>query len=289
MSVFNSELQSLRYRHGEVMLTKRPAGGVWGWYTGADSRFSGGAGSGYSLSQSGMATGGDTVFELNDSWLAVGAFVSYTDNRISYNRGGSGTVGSTGGGLYATWLNNDNYYVDGVIKFNRFRNELHTRMSNGTVVKGDYHQNGFGGSLEAGNTFSLNKNSWIQPYIRGTAFRADAKDISLDNGMKAKAGATKSLQGEAGVNIGMNLDVAGTIVRPYLTAAVSHELSDNNRVRINNLYDFTNDISGTTGKYGVGVSARLTPDASIWAAVGYQKGENTESPLTGAVGFRINF
>ncbi len=287
--VFNSELQSLRFRHGDVMQNTRSPGGVWGRYTGSDTRISGGAGSGYSLTQSGMETGGDTVFDLNDSRLAVGAFVSYTDNSISHNRGGSSTVGSTGGGLYATWFNNDGYYVDGVVKVNRFRNELRTWMSDGTAVKGDYHQNGFGGSLEAGRTFSLNENTWIQPYLRSTAFRAESKDISLDNGMKAKAGTTKSLQGEVGVNLGMNLDVAGTVVRPYLTTAVSHEFSDNNKVRINDSYNFTNDISGTTGKYGAGVSAQLTANAGVWAEASYQNGENTESPVTGSVGFRINF
>ncbi|MEG6334704.1 autotransporter outer membrane beta-barrel domain-containing protein [Enterobacter hormaechei] len=287
--VFNSELQSLRFRHGDVMQNTRSPGGVWGRYTGSDTRINGGAGSGYSLTQSGMETGGDTVFDLNDSRLAVGAFVSFTDNSISHNRGGSSTVGSTGGGLYATWFNNDGYYVDGVVKVNRFRNELRTWMSDGTAVKGDYHQNGFGGSLEAGRTFSLNENTWIQPYLRSTAFRAESKDISLDNGMKAKAGTTKSLQGEVGVNLGMNLDVAGTVVRPYLTTAVSHEFSDNNKVRINDSYNFTNDISGTTGKYGAGVSAQLTANAGVWAEASYQNGENTESPVTGSVGFRINF
>ncbi|MFP2739467.1 autotransporter outer membrane beta-barrel domain-containing protein [Escherichia coli] len=287
--VFNSELQTLRFRHGDVMQNTRSPGGVWGRYTGSDTRINGGAGSGYSLTQSGMETGGDTVFDLNDSRLAVGAFVSYTDNSISHNRGGSSTVGSTGGGLYATWFNNDGYYVDGVVKVNRFRNELRTWMSDGTAVKGDYHQNGFGGSLEAGRTFSLNENTWIQPYLRSTAFRAESKDISLDNGMKAKAGTTKSLQGEVGVNLGMNLDVAGTVVRPYLTTAVSHEFSDNNKVRINDSYNFTNDISGTTGKYGAGVSAQLTANAGVWAEASYQNGENTESPVTGSVGFRINF
>ncbi|MEG2266736.1 MAG: autotransporter outer membrane beta-barrel domain-containing protein, partial [Acinetobacter sp.] len=195
----------------------------------------------------------------------------------------------TGGGLYATWFDNDGYYVDGVIKFNRFSNELRTWMSDGSAVKGDYSQNGFGGSLEAGKTFSLNENTWAQPYVRTTAFRADEKDISLNNGMKASIGATKSLQAETGVNLGMNLDVAGKTVKPYLKAAVSHEFSDNNKVQINNRYDFTNDISGTTGKYGVGVSAQLTPNAGVWAEANYQKGENIESPVTGSVGFRINF
>lgn len=287
--IFNSELQNLRFRHGDVMQNTRTPGGVWGRYTGSDNRISGGASSGYTLTQNGFETGGDKAFDLGDSRLAVGAFVSYTDNSIKHARGGKSTVDSTGGGLYATWFDNDGYYVDGVIKFNRFSNELRTWMSDGTAVKGDYSQNGFGGSLEAGKTFSLNENTWAQPYVRATAFRADAKDISLNNGMKASIGATKSLLAETGVNLGMNLDVAGKTVKPYLKAAVSHEFSDNNKVQINNRYDFTNDISGTTGKYGAGVSAKLTPNAEVWAEANYQKGENIESPVTGSVGFRINF
>ncbi|ENM1949527.1 autotransporter adhesin/invasin glycoprotein TibA [Citrobacter braakii] len=287
--VFNSELQNLRFRHGDFMQNTRSPGGVWGRYTGSDNRISGGASSGYSLTQNGFETGGDKVFDLGESRLAVGAFVSYTDNSISHNRGGDSTIGSTGGGLYATWTDNDGYYVDGVLKYNRFSNELRTRMSDGTAVKGDYSQNGFGGSLEAGKTFSLNDNTWAQPYVRTTAFRADAKDISLNNGMKASIGTTKSLQAETGVNLGMNLDIAGKTVKPYLKAAISHEFSDNNKVRINDRYDFTNDISGTTGKYGAGVSAQLTPNAEVWAEANYQKGVNIESPVTGNVGFRINF
>ena len=287
--VFNSELQNLRFRHGDFMQNTRSPGGVWGRYTGSDNRISGGASSGYALTQNGFETGGDKVFDLGESRLAVGAFVSYTDNSISHNRGGDSTIGSTGGGLYATWFDNDGYYVDGVLKYNRFNNELRTWMSDGTAVKGDYSQNGFGGSLEAGKTFSLNDNTWAQPYVRTTAFRTDAKDISLNNGMKASIGTTKSLQAEAGLNLGMTLDAGGKEVKPYLSAAVSHEFSDNNKARINDSYDFRNDISGTTGKYGLGVSAQLTPNAGVWAEARYENGKHTESPVTGSVGFRFNF
>lgn len=287
--VFNSELDNLRFRHGDVMQNTRAPGGVWGRYTGSDNRISGGASSGYTLTQNGFETGADMVFDLGNSSLAVGTFFSYSDNSIKHARGGKSKVDSTGGGLYATWFDNDGYYVDGVLKYNRFDNELRTWMSDGTAVKGDYSQNGFGGSLEAGRTFGLNENAWAQPYVRTTAFRADEKDIHLNNGMKAKVGATKSLQAEAGVKLGMTLDVGGKEVKPYLSAAVNHEFSDNNKVRINDTYDFRNDISGTTGKYGLGVSAQLTPNAGLWAEARYENGKQTESPVTGSVGFRFNF
>lgn len=287
--VFNSELQNLHFRHGDVMQNTRSPGGVWGRYTGSDNRISGGASSGYTLAQNGFETGADKVFDLGDSSLAVGAFFSYSDNSIRHARGGKSKVDSTGGGMYATWFDNDGYYVDGVLKYNRFNNELRTWMSDGTAVKGDYSQNGFGGSLEAGKTISLNEKAWAQPYVRTTAFRADERDIHLNNGMKASIGATKSLQAEAGVNLGMILDVGGKEVKPYLSAAVSHEFSDNNKVRINDSYDFRNDISGTTGKYGLGVSAQLTPNAGVWAEARYENGKHNESPVTGSVGFRFNF
>ena len=126
--VFNSELQNLRFRHGDFMQNSSSQGGVWGRYTGSDNRISGGANSGLSLTQNGFETGGDKVYDLGESRLAVGAFVSYTDNSVKHNRGGDSTIGSTDGGLYATWSDNNGYYLDGVLKYNRFSNELRTRM-----------------------------------------------------------------------------------------------------------------------------------------------------------------
>lgn len=51
----------------------------------------------------------------------------------------------------------------------------------------------------------------------------------------------------------------------------------------------TTDLSGTTGKHGLGVSAQLTPNAGVWAEARYENGRHTELPVTASVGFRINF
>lgn len=287
--IFNQELQNLRFRRGDVVQNSPAPGGVWGRYLGSDTRISGAAGSGYKLRQSGFETGGDKVFELDDSRLAVGAFFSFTDNRINHARGGNSDVDSTGGGLYATWADSSGLYVDGVAKVNHFSNRLQTQMSDSTPVRGNYSQNGYGASLEVGKTFRFSENVWAEPYVLGRAFRAEGRDIRLDNGMKTRIDTTKSLQAEVGVSVGMNLDVGGTVVKPYLSAAVNHEFSDNNNVRINDSYDFLNDISGTTGKYGLGVSAQLTPNAGVWAEARYENGRHTESPVTASAGFRINF
>ena len=285
--IFNSELQGLRFRNSEKSENSRTSGGVWGHYIGSDNHISS-KGAGYSLTQYGIVTGGDKRFDLSDGVLSLGAFVSFSDNNIRHNRGGKSSIDSKSVGLYMTY-DTHGYYIDGVLKFNRFKNELRTHMSDGTMVSGDYHQNGFGGSLEVGKYFSLNENTWLLPYARTTALAVNDDNISLSNGMKAEINTTHSFQGEVGVNLGMDLDVGKTKIRPYLTAGVSHEFSNHNKVKINKAYDFTNDISGTTGKYGLGMDVQLTSNASIWGEANYLKGNNVESPVTGTVGFKINF
>ncbi|EFO1428333.1 autotransporter outer membrane beta-barrel domain-containing protein [Escherichia coli] len=285
--IFNSELQGLRFRNSEKSENSRTSGGVWGHYIGSDKHISS-KGAGYSLTQYGIVTGGDKRFDLSDGVLSLGAFVSFSDNNIRHNRGGKSSIDSKSVGLYMTY-DTHGYYIDGVLKFNRFKNELRTHMSDGTMVSGDYHQNGFGGSLEVGKYFSLNENTWLLPYARTTALAVNDDNISLSNGMKAEINTTHSFQGEVGVNLGMDLDVGKTKIRPYLTAGVSHEFSNYNKVKINKAYDFTNDISGTTGKYGLGMDVQLTSNASIWGEANYLKGNNVESPVTGTVGFKINF
>ncbi len=285
--IFNSELQGLRFRTSEKSENSRTSGGVWGHYIGSDKHISS-QGAGYSLTQYGIVTGGDKRFDLSDGVLSLGAFVSFSDNNIRHNRGGKSSIDSKSVGLYMTY-DTHGYYIDGVLKFNRFKNELRTHMSDGTMVSGDYHQNGFGGSLEVGKYFSLNENTWLLPYVRTTALSVNDDNISLSNGMKAEINTTHSFQGEVGVNLGMDLDVGKTKIRPYLTAGVSHEFSNHNKVKINKAYDFTNDISGTTGKYGLGMDVQLTSNASIWGEANYLKGNNVESPVTGTVGFKINF
>ena len=287
--IFNSELQNLRFRHGDVQSSNAAPGGVWARYLGSNNHISGAQNSAYHLNQSGMEIGGDTVLETAAGRLAVGAFVGYSDNNISHARGGSSSVDSTSGGLYATWMHNSGFYVDALAKYNHFSNDMEARMTDGTQAKGDYSQNGFGGSLETGMTFTPLADFWIQPYLRATAFRAEGETVQLDNGMKANISDTKSFQGEAGTSAGLNLDIANVPVKPYLKVAVVREFEDNNNVRINDTYDFRNDISGTTGKYGAGVSADLSQNASVWVEANYQKGDNIESPVTANAGFRINF
>ena len=149
--VFDGEMQALRTRHGDV---QQGNGGVWARYLHNSTDITAGAGAAFSLGQNGMEVGADKVFALADGKLSIGALTSYSKSSVN-QRDENSHVRSMGAGLYSTYVSSAGYYVDGVVKFNHFNNDLRTRTDQGQAVKGSYSQNGIGASLEAGYKYAL--------------------------------------------------------------------------------------------------------------------------------------
>ncbi|HCA3581752.1 TPA: autotransporter outer membrane beta-barrel domain-containing protein [Salmonella enterica subsp. enterica serovar Ball] len=72
-----------------------------------------------------------------------------------------------------------------------------------------------------------------------------------------------------------------------LTAAVSHEYSAGNRVRINREYEFSSDISGTAGRFEAGERAHLTQEAEVWT--GGELPEGHQHGITGDGKRRVSY
>ncbi|MBW4201881.1 autotransporter outer membrane beta-barrel domain-containing protein [Enterobacter cloacae subsp. cloacae] len=287
--IFNGELANLRQRKGDLRDSAGSEGGLWGRYLTNTTHINGAAGSAYQMEQNGMEFGSDKVIETESGKWLLGAFASYTDNNMSYDRGGSSSIGSTSGGIYATWFAPNGLYVDSVLKANRFNNKLHAQMSDGSSTAADYTQSGIGGAIEAGWTLPLADSYWVEPYSRVTIFRAQSKNVSLDNGMTAALDADKSLQGELGVNTGKTFFVNNMTLMPYLKLAIAREFIKHNNVNVNDVYDFNNDFSGNTGRYGAGLDMQVTKNASVYAEANYQNGNHVETPVMANAGFRISF
>lgn len=108
--------------------------------------------------------------------------------------------------------------------------------------------------------------------------------------MSVKADAARSLKGETGLTFGKNVTlVDGTLLQPYARVAVRHEFMKNNDVVINHTEKFKNDLSGTSGKYGLGMTAKLSDRWSAWGEVSYEKGQHIETPYSGQLGIRYSF
>ncbi|WP_140917864.1 autotransporter outer membrane beta-barrel domain-containing protein [Limnobaculum xujianqingii] len=285
-TIWDGELSTLRARLGDLRDNRGPQNGAWGKYITNRYRVSTDNVS-YKQDMNGVMLGGDHGIELDGGRLIIGGLFSYTHSELD-SRSGDGKVDSYALGLYTTWLMDNGYYLDGVLKANHFRTENNARFNDGKT-KGTDNTNGIGISLEAGKHIKLD-SYFIEPYLLGSAFHGGKTSYKLDSDMKVKADSAQSLKVEAGTTFGKSFVLAdGTIIKPYGRLAVSHEFKKNNDVIINDTERFTNDMSGTVGKYGVGFTAQFNDQWSTYAEINYANGSHIEMPYSGHLGVRYSF
>ena len=294
LALFNSpitllygEASSLRSRMGELRFNGGQSG-AWVRTYGNQYNVSESSGVAYKQNQQGLSLGADA--RLNDSDVLGGVMVGFSESDLSLEHGTSGTVKSYYFGPYVTWMDRDTgYYVDGVLKFNRFRNEAKVGLSDGTRAKGDYDNWGVSASVEGGRHIKLSNDYFIEPFVQFSAAQIQGKRFSLDNDMQADGDRTRSFLGKAGATAGRNFDIGnGAVAQPYVRAAIAHEFAKNNEVQVNNNV-FNNDLSGSRAEFGAGVAVAMSDKWQVHVDLDYANGEHIEQPWGGNVGVRYSW
>jgi len=286
--MFKNEMQNLRFRQG---LSEKTEGdnGAWVRFTGGRSNVDSGH-TDFALEQSGLEIGVDHIIDSGDAKTRAGLFTSYNSGRVKHGRGGVSRIDSISVGAQATWFHQQGWYVDGVLKYNRFDNALNAISTNGSGISADYSQNALGAAVEAGKSIHFQNNIWAEPYAGLSAIQVQGKDVKLNNGMKGNISDQNSLSTELGVHLGKTflLD-KNTTVAPYVKAAWVHEYVDNNETKINDRNTFVTNLSGDMGKVGAGVNASFNKELSLFAEIDYAKGDKQEDPIQASLGFRYSF
>jgi outer membrane autotransporter protein len=288
-TVWYGELTSLRSRMGELRLNKGDTG-VWMRTYGNKYDVSQSSGLGYKQTQYGFSLGADAPLPVGDGQWLVGVLAGQSNSSLDLSRGTSGSVKSYYAGVYTTWLDQDSgYYFDGVLKFNRFRNDAKVSMSDGTRAKGDYDNSGAGGSLEFGRHIKLDDGYFVEPFTQLSAVVIQGKSFTLDNDMQADGDRSRSLLGKAGVTVGRNFALDnGSVLQPYVKVAGAHEFAKSNRVAVND-NTFNNDLSGSRAELGAGVAVAFSQNLQMHADFDYANGENIEQPLGANLGVRYSW
>nr|WP_224794557.1 autotransporter outer membrane beta-barrel domain-containing protein [Pseudomonas fluorescens] len=286
-TVWYGELSSLRSRMGELRFNGGQAGG-WIRTYGNKYNVADGSGVGYQQTQQGLSLGADA--RLGESQVLVGVLAGTSESDLDLDRGTSGTVKSYYVGPYVTWLDSDTgYYFDGVLKFNRFRNESKVNLSDGSRTKGDYDNWGVGGSAEFGRHIKLANDYFVEPFAQLSAVQIQGKHYTLDNDMDADGDRMRSLLGKAGATFGRNIALAnGAVAQPYVRAAVAYEFATNNEVKVNNNV-FNNDLSGSRAEFGAGVAVAMSERWQVHVDLDYANGEHIEQPYGVNLGLRYSF
>ncbi|WP_460045736.1 autotransporter outer membrane beta-barrel domain-containing protein [Pseudomonas sp. S2_H01] len=287
-TVWYGELSTLRSRMGELRYGKAE-GGAWTRAYGNKFNMSAGGGTAYQQNQHGISFGVDAPLPTSDGQWLIGVLAGYSRSDLDIAAGTTGQVDSYYLGAYTTWLSDSGYYIDAVVKANRFKNSSDVRMSDGAKTSGDYNTSGIGASVEAGKHIKLQDNWFVEPFAQISTLWVQGEDYSLDNGMEASSNKADSLLGKVGTTAGRNFPLdKGGYVQPYVKVALAHEFANSNRVKVND-NRFSNDLSGSRAELGAGVAAQLTEVLQLHADVDYSNGKNIEQPWGLNVGLRYNW
>lgn len=287
--VLQAESVSLQQRLGNYYSNPQHSYGLWTRYLHDNTRLNDKNDTAFKNKLDGMQIGVDKPLRLNDATVLVGVFTGFSRSKVSTSDYGNGTIESWHGGLYATYLHDSGFYTDTMLKGNRLDNSNNGRMKNGSAARGDYHQNAFTATIESGFNYEILPALTVQPYGRLQYARIGSADYELSNGMRADIHSADSFQGEAGTLVSTSFDVSSAVLKPYVRLAVVHEFTKENDVTINRTNTFSNDFSGSTGKYGLGLDAQITPQAAFYTEINYLKGNKSETPLSADLGFRVRF
>jgi outer membrane autotransporter protein len=287
-TVWYGELSTLRSRMGELRYGQSGSGG---WMRAYGNKFntSAGGGSSYSQNQQGISFGADGKLPSTSGQWLLGVLGGYSKSDLDIATGTSGTVHSTYIGAYSTWLSDEGYYIDAIVKANHFKNKSDVRMSDGQKANGNYNNNGIGGSIEAGKHIKLADDWFVEPFTQFSALWVDGDSYSLDNGMNASSNKADSFLGKVGTVVGRNFAMEkGGFVQPYVKVALAHEFANNNKVKVNDT-NFRNDLSGSRGEIGAGIAMQVSDKWQVHGDVDYSNGEHIEQPWGVNLGLRYNW
>lgn len=253
-----AEMQTLMQRMGDVRQGKT-AGNVW--LRGMDGRFSGFANgklSHFSMNYTGYQFGVDK--RLSDEMpIYLGLFMGATEGSPHY-RAGEGTTKSEHFGIYGTWLNDAGFYMDGVVKFNRQRNQFDVSDTQNNRISGNGVSSGLSGSLEAGKKFSFSDDLtgfYLEPQLQLTAGHQDGSSVRASNGLNITLSSYKSMMGRASVLAGYEVNQSNYKLNTYLKTGVLREFEGNAAYALNGS-DERLSFKGNGWNNGVGVSAQIS-------------------------------
>ncbi|WP_208433851.1 BafA family autotransporter [Bartonella taylorii] len=286
--VFHNELQTVRAGRGILDKSKKNAA-LWTYAIKSKENIATGH-TDFKLEQTGVVLGITGLSELTNGEFYIGGFGSYDQARVAHARGGISGITTYSIGAYATYFDHSGWYVDSILKYNRYQNGLKAVSTNGLDIEGNYTQWAVGSSFEAGYRIKTSKSSWLQPYAQFTWMQVEGKEIKLSNKMTGDIRSSTSLRSEVGLSLGYEFGLGiDTSSLAYITAAWLRENKDNNHTTINKLHEFTTDLSGNAGKLGVGLSSLVSDKLKLYAEAYYVKGRKVKQSLQGILGVRYSF
>lgn len=282
------ETQTLFQRLGDIR-QDNAKGNVWlRGFGGKLNTFSGGRLSDFEMGYSGYQFGADK--HLADDINVSGGLFMGTTHASPHYRGGEGTAKSEHVGGYLTWVADNGFYVDQVVKINRIRNQFKVKDSQQNLVSGQAKSTGFTFSVEAGRRFHFSPDDqgfYLEPQAQITAGRQKGSQTRASNGLVIAFKDYHSFNGRAGALAGYSQKSGATNYTVYFKTGVEREFSASMQYALNGSTEKA-DFSGNALRNGLGVSADIDTAHHLYLEADLTTGQRFDQRQLNA-GYRFSF
>lgn len=283
--LWGAQMNALVKRLGELRMGEDD-GGIWTRAIGKRFDISEHSSRAYSQDVTGLEIGADKAFAVDNGKVYVGGMLGTARSDLDFGEGATGNIKSRMFGLYATWLNDNGVYVDSVLNYSRFDNEIKTPTNLGQAVKGSYSTNGIGADIEVGKRIDLKEGWFVEPQVELTATRTEGASYTASNGLRVKSDDLDSLQSRVGSLFGRSLELSnGMKAQPYIKASYVTEHKGSSKVRVNG-NKFDAELAGNRVELGFGGVLQVSEKSKISLDAEYAKGEGIEQPFGVSLGYR---
>ncbi|MEB6223425.1 autotransporter outer membrane beta-barrel domain-containing protein [Pantoea anthophila] len=282
------ETQTLFQRLGDIR-QDNAKGNVWlRGFGGKLNTFSGGRLSKFEMGYSGYQFGADK--HLADDINVSGGLFMGTTHASPHYRGGEGTAKSEHVGGYLTWVADNGFYIDQVVKINRIRNQFMVKDSQQNLVSGQAKSTGFTFSVEAGRRFHFSPDDqgfYLEPQAQITAGRQKGSQTRASNGLVIAFKDYDSVNGRAGALAGYSQKSGATNYTVYFKTGVEREFSASMQYALNGSTEKA-DFSGNALRNGLGVSADIDTAHHLYLEADLTTGQRFDQRQLNA-GYRFSF
>lgn len=261
------------------------AEGLWSRGFSERQRLNNTAGRSFEQTVSGLQLGADKALAVEDGRLHIGALAGYSKADRSLRSEGKGNANSYFLGGYVSWLADNGWYVDSLLKANRIHQDFNVQATDGETVKGKTKQSAIGATLEIGRQLQLGGGWFIEPQAGLAVAHVSGDRYRTSNDLNVSAGAGNSNQLKAGLLLGRRIDLGRKdFIQPYVTLAQINEFDGKSTVRSNNI-PIRTDLSGGHTKLGLGVSAALGDQHRLYADYEHAGGSSLDKPWSVSAGY----
>lgn len=285
-NLWQNELGTLTRRLGELRLGK-DQGGLWTRAMGSKLDVNSGYSRTFEQNTSGAEIGVDRALEQRDATLYLGGMLGAGQSDQDFGERASGDIDSRTIGLYATYIRDDGWYLDTVLKYDHLKGDVKVASNVGERVRGHYDADAYGASAELGRQIALGNGWFVEPQLQLSAAHLQGPQYASTDGLEVDADATDSVQARVGGRVGRALALAsGAQVEGYLSASWIDELAGDSTVTVDG-HELDNQLPGSRADLGAGAALQVSQRQKLMIEAHYADGHEIQQPLALTLGYRF--